>query len=70
MSEVEEFNSWLGKLSHTHKIVIAGNHELSFDPLKIEECREYMTQVGEVADCSKEPFKQLSTSINNFVKID
>jgi len=53
VSEVEEFNSWLGKLPHTHKIVIAGNHELSFDPLKIEECREYMTQVGEVADCSK-----------------
>lgn len=30
--EVEEFNSWIGSLPHKHKIVIAGNHELSFDP--------------------------------------
>jgi len=32
LSEVKEFNNWLGKLPHKHKIVIAGNHELSFDP--------------------------------------
>ncbi|XP_071521717.1 metallophosphoesterase MPPED2 isoform X2 [Panulirus ornatus] len=30
--EVEEFNSWIGSLPHKYKIVIAGNHELSFDP--------------------------------------
>ncbi|XP_077302197.1 metallophosphoesterase domain-containing protein 1 isoform X2 [Arctopsyche grandis] len=29
--EVADFNQWLGKLPHKHKIVIAGNHELSFD---------------------------------------
>ncbi|CAG9821779.1 unnamed protein product [Phaedon cochleariae] len=29
--EVIEFNDWLGTLPHKHKIVIAGNHELSFD---------------------------------------
>lgn len=32
LDEVEEFNSWLGQLPHKHKVVIAGNHELSFDP--------------------------------------
>jgi len=32
ISEVREFNTWLNKLPHKHKIVIAGNHELSFDP--------------------------------------
>jgi len=31
-TEVQEFNTWLGKLPHKHKIVIAGNHELCFDP--------------------------------------
>lgn len=31
-SEVAEFNEWLGRLPHAYKIVIAGNHELSFDP--------------------------------------
>lgn len=29
--EVDEFNTWLGRLPHKYKIVIAGNHELSFD---------------------------------------
>ncbi|XP_011703889.1 PREDICTED: UPF0046 protein C25E10.12 isoform X4 [Wasmannia auropunctata] len=36
LQEVVEFNNWIGKLyrnlPHKHKIVIAGNHELSFDP--------------------------------------
>lgn len=27
---VREFNEWLGKQSHKHKIVIPGNHELTF----------------------------------------
>jgi len=32
LSEVREFNAWIAKLPHKHKIVIAGNHELGFDP--------------------------------------
>jgi predicted phosphohydrolase len=32
LEEVVEFNNWLGTLPHKHKLVIAGNHELSFDP--------------------------------------
>lgn len=35
--EVQQFNSFLGALPHKHKIVIAGNHELSFDPQMNEE---------------------------------
>lgn len=31
LEEVIEFNQWIGTLPHKHKIVIAGNHELSFD---------------------------------------
>lgn len=31
LDEVTDFNTWLGTLPHKHKIVIAGNHELSFD---------------------------------------
>ncbi|XP_069142469.1 metallophosphoesterase MPPED2-like [Argopecten irradians] len=30
-SSVSVFNQFLGQLSHKHKIVIAGNHEISFD---------------------------------------
>lgn len=31
LDEVLFFNQWLGNLPHKHKLVIAGNHELSFD---------------------------------------
>ncbi|QQP49017.1 Uncharacterized protein FKW44_009528 [Caligus rogercresseyi] len=31
LQEVKEFNTWVGELKHPHKIVIAGNHELSLD---------------------------------------
>ena len=30
-SEVSDFNCWLGKLPHKHKIVIAGNHDWFFE---------------------------------------
>ena len=36
-----------------HKIVIAGNHELSFDPSTIEEARDYMRQAGEERNMDK-----------------
>ncbi|EKX36325.1 hypothetical protein GUITHDRAFT_79022, partial [Guillardia theta CCMP2712] len=30
-SDVQKFNEFLGRLPHKHKIVIAGNHDISFD---------------------------------------
>jgi len=32
VEKVKEFNQWLGMLPHKHKIVVAGNHDTSFDP--------------------------------------
>lgn len=32
LEEIDEFNRFLGSLPHRHKVVIAGNHELTFDP--------------------------------------
>jgi len=29
--EIIDFNAWLGRQSHTHKIVIAGNHDRLFE---------------------------------------
>ena len=37
ISEVRQFNTWLGTLPHKHKIVIAGNHELSLDESFLEK---------------------------------
>jgi len=31
LEEVVKFNTWLGKLPHQHKIIIAGNHDLVMD---------------------------------------
>lgn len=31
LEEVIDFNNWIGQLPHKYKVVIAGNHELSFD---------------------------------------
>ncbi|GJQ79127.1 hypothetical protein Trydic_g5380 [Trypoxylus dichotomus] len=32
IEEIVNFNTWLGTLPHKYKVVISGNHELSFDP--------------------------------------
>ena len=36
-----------------HKIVIAGNHELSFHAATLEESREYMRQAGDEGDAER-----------------
>jgi len=43
----------MASLPHKHKIVIAGNHELSFDPETLEEARDYMRQEGREEDTHK-----------------
>lgn len=54
--EVIEFNTWLGRLPHKHKLVIAGNHELSFDstfthPLQhISQCCGKKTGITSMVD--------------------
>jgi Icc-related predicted phosphoesterase len=32
-AKISQFNHWLGTLPHKHKIVIPGNHDLTFDPV-------------------------------------
>jgi Icc-related predicted phosphoesterase len=31
LSNIKSFNKWLGNLPHKHKVLIAGNHDLSFE---------------------------------------
>lgn len=38
--EITQFSNWLGKLPHKHKIVIAGNHEITFDLENEKELKE------------------------------
>ncbi|GAB1609370.1 metallophosphoesterase domain-containing protein 1-like [Argonauta hians] len=37
LEEVRQFNDFLGTLPHQHKVVIAGNHEISFDAKLLKE---------------------------------
>lgn len=46
MEEVKNFNDWLGQLPHKYKIVIAGNHELSFDSEFIHQDQENAPSLG------------------------
>ena len=33
MSEVQDFDDWLGSLPHRHKVVVPGNHDSVMDPV-------------------------------------
>lgn len=61
-NEIKKFNEYLGKLPHKHKIVIAGNHDLTFDRsmdqqlsrwhVKLEKVKAFLSEhnVEEVKD--------------------
>jgi tetratricopeptide (TPR) repeat protein len=36
--EIEDFAAWIAEQPHTHKVVIAGNHEVTMDSLHYERC--------------------------------
>jgi Icc-related predicted phosphoesterase len=41
--QIRKFNKWLGTLPHKHKIVICGNHDLSFQDCRCEDARAALT---------------------------
>lgn len=43
LDQIEDFNSWLGELPHKYKIVIAGNHDKSFENFRKEEAKALLT---------------------------
>ena len=43
--DVIKFNDWLGTLPHEYKVVIAGNHEKTFDPLVPDNDPEKVTKI-------------------------
>ncbi|EGZ26024.1 hypothetical protein PHYSODRAFT_487565 [Phytophthora sojae] len=36
-AEIRDFNDWLGTLPHKHKLVIAGNHDVSMDAVEYDQ---------------------------------
>jgi Icc-related predicted phosphoesterase len=41
-TELSDFNDWLGSLPHTHKLVIAGNHDIALEKCP-SEAKKYLT---------------------------
>ena len=49
LSQVTDFLNWFHNQDATHKIFIAGNHELSFeDPVKMNKIREIISQHSDI----------------------
>lgn len=63
-NEIVEFNNFLGSLSHKYKIVIAGNHELTFDQktLRWHEIEQVKKSTGEKISLEPSYFKNLLTN--------
>lgn len=53
--EVKDFNDWLGSLPHKHKVVVGGNHDLTFDEdWYAANAEDWLQKTGEAekANCS------------------
>ena len=57
LSELEDFNDWLLDLPHKHKVVIAGNHELSLDPESKTENKYFQPENALERQLSSKDFK-------------
>ena len=51
LADIAEFNEFLGRLAHPHKIVIAGNHDFAFErsPQAARECLTNATYLEDTA---------------------
>ncbi|XP_063422845.1 metallophosphoesterase MPPED2-like [Mytilus trossulus] len=66
--EIERFNEVLGKLPHKKKIVIAGNHELSFDESLFTEANCFGESIGTVKHYLKtKGFKSVREILTNAI---
>ena len=66
LKQVRKFNDWLGSLPHKHKIVIAGNHELSFDPNYVSHMKTFQKSPAKDSNknlSAEEMQKELSNCI-------
>jgi 3',5'-cyclic AMP phosphodiesterase CpdA len=48
---IRKFNAWLGRQPHKHKIVIAGNHDITFDDAFYDKDWERYEHSGFAVSC-------------------
>ena len=61
LTELMDFNDWISTLSHNHKVVIGGNHELSFDPISKDANNKYQPVDESEKDLKSDVFKNILT---------
>uniref|UniRef100_A0A8C2GBL4 Metallophosphoesterase domain containing 2b n=2 Tax=Cyprinus carpio TaxID=7962 RepID=A0A8C2GBL4_CYPCA len=67
-SEVKKFNDWLGSLPYEFKVVIAGNHELTFDKDFIAELmKQDYYRFPSVSKLKTEEFDDVQSFLTNCV---
>ncbi|XP_035507995.1 metallophosphoesterase MPPED2 [Morone saxatilis] len=67
-SEVKKFNDWLGGLPYEFKVVIAGNHELTFDKdFMAELVKQDYYRFPSVSKLKPEDFDNVQTLLTNCV---
>ncbi|XP_038047108.1 metallophosphoesterase MPPED2-like isoform X1 [Patiria miniata] len=66
-SEVKRFNEFLGHLPHRHKIVIAGNHEVTFDRQLMTEQNShvFMSFATALQEVKQEDWKHIPALLTN-----
>ena len=62
LAELKDFNDWLLTLPHKHKVVIAGNHELSFDPISKDTNPKFQPDDPSEKLLSSDVFKKVLTN--------
>ncbi|GMS90527.1 hypothetical protein PENTCL1PPCAC_12702, partial [Pristionchus entomophagus] len=65
-----KFNEELGRLPHPHKLVIAGNHELGFDPNEDQCLRWDVNDIVRTSDSFFPVMRSRICLIKNIIHID
>ncbi|XP_072322341.1 metallophosphoesterase MPPED2a isoform X2 [Scyliorhinus torazame] len=69
-TEVKKFNDWLGSLPYEYKIVIAGNHELTFDKDFIAELvKQDYYRFPSVSKLKPEDFDNVQSLLTNCIYV-
>ncbi|XP_071791351.1 metallophosphoesterase MPPED2-like isoform X1 [Asterias amurensis] len=67
LKEIKQFNDFMGKLPHRHKIVIAGNHEVTFDRQLMTEQNShvFMSFATALQEVKQEDWKHIPSHLTN-----
>ena len=62
LDELKDFNQWLSSLPHKYKVVIGGNHELSFDSVSKDENNKFQPDDQSEKNLDSDVFKNVLTN--------